>query len=267
MTEPDHPGSNPTIMGTIAIKDGEEYVINGHKWFTSAADGATFAIVMVVSDPHGTDRHRMASQIIVSTDNPGFNLIRNISVMGEKGSGWHSHAEIKYENCRVPTANILGSEGDGFAIAQKRLGPGRIHHCMRWIGICERAFDMMCKRAVSREISPGKTLADKQTIQHWIAESRAEIHAARLMVKDAAHKIDTIGASKARIEISMIKFYCANVMQSVLDRAIQVHGALGISDDTILATWFRLERSARIYDGADEVHKSSTAKQILKNYR
>jgi alkylation response protein AidB-like acyl-CoA dehydrogenase len=267
MTEPDHPGSNPTIMGTIAIKDGEEYVINGHKWFTSAADGATFAIVMVVSDPHGTDPHRMASQIIVSTDNPGFNLIRNISVMGEKGSGWHSHAEIKYENCRVPTANILGSEGDGFAIAQKRLGPGRIHHCMRWIGICERAFDMMCKRAVSREISPGKTLADKQTIQHWIAESRAEIHAARLMVKDAAHKIDTIGASKARIEISMIKFYCANVMQSVLDRAIQVHGALGISDDTILATWFRLERSARIYDGADEVHKSSTAKQILKNYR
>jgi len=267
MTEPDHPGSNPTIMGTIAIKDGEDYVINGHKWFTSAADGATFAIVMVVSDPHGTDPHRMASQIIVSTDNPGFNLIRNISVMGEKGSGWHSHAEIKYENCRVPTASILGSEGDGFAIAQKRLGPGRIHHCMRWIGICERAFDMMCKRAVSREISPGKTLADKQTIQHWIAESRAEIHAAKLMVRDAAYKIDTIGASKARIEISMIKFYSVNLMQSFLDRAIQVHGALGISDDTILATWFRLERSARIYDGADEVHKSSTAKQILKNYR
>ncbi len=143
MTEPDHPGSNPTIIGTVATMDGAEYVINGHKWFTSSTDGAAFAIFMVVTDPHGTDRHCMASQIIASNDNPGFNLIRNISVMGEKGSGWHSHAEIKYENCRIPITNIPRSEGDGFAIVQKRLGPGRIHHCMRWIGICERAFELM----------------------------------------------------------------------------------------------------------------------------
>ena len=169
-----------------------------------------------------------------------------------------------YENCRVPLANVLGKEGDGFSIAQKRLGPGRIHHCMRWIGICERAFDMMCRRALSRELAPGRTLADQQTVQNWIAESRAEINAARLMVRDAALKIDTVGASNARIEISIIKFYCANVMQKVLDRAIQVHGALGVTDDTLLAAWFRLERSARIYDGADEVHKRSAAKQNFK---
>ena len=267
MTEPDFPGSNPTFMGTIAVKDGAEYVINGRKWFTSAADGASFAIVMVVTDSNTSDRHRMASQIIVPTDNPGFKFIRNISIMGDEGSGWHSHAEIVYENCRVPLANVLGKEVDGFSIAQKRLGPGRIHHCMRWIGICERAFDIMCRRALSRELAPGRTLADQQTVQNWIAESRAEINAARLMVRDAALKIDTVGASNARIEISIIKFYCANVMQKVLDRAIQVHGALGVTDDTLLAAWFRLERSARIYDGADEVHKRSAAKQILKGYQ
>ncbi len=154
-----------------------------------------------------------------------------------------------------------------FAIAQKRLGPGRIHHCMRWIGMCERAFNLMCERAVSRELADGQTLADKQTIQNWIAESRAEINAARLLIKDAAFKIDTQGAYKTRNEISIIKFYAANVMQNVVDRAIQVHGALGITDDTILAAYYRHERASRIYDGADEVHKSRLARQILKTYK
>ena len=181
-------------------------------------------------------------------------------------SGWESHSEIKFNNCKVSSSNVLGGDGEGFSIAQKRLGPGRIHHCMRWIGICERSFDLMCKRAVSREISHGKKLADKQTIQNWIAECRAEINAARLLVKDAAEKIDKNGSYKSRSEISIIKFYCANVLQKVVDCAIQVHGALGVTDDTILASYYRHERAARIYDGADEVHKSRLARSILKLY-
>ena len=266
MTEPEYAGSNPVMMGTTGVKDGDDYVINGHKWFTSSADGAAFAIVMCITNPEAENKYQRASQIIVPTDTEGFGFIRNISMMGDEGSGWASHAELQYTNCRVPQSNLLGKEGFGFAIAQNRLGPGRIHHCMRWIGICERAFEMMCKRAVSREISPGKSLASKQTIQNWIAESRAEINGARLMVMDAAHKIDTIGAYKARIEVSIIKFHCAKVLQNVIDRSIQVHGALGITDDTPLATWFGHERGARIYDGADEVHKSRIARLILKNY-
>lgn len=267
MTEPAYAGSNPTMMGTVAMKNGDHYQVDGHKWFTSSADGAAFAIVMVVTDPEGTNPHQKASQIIVPMDTPGLELVRNISVMGEAGAGWASHAEIKYTGCRVPSGNILGGEGEGFAIAQKRLGPGRIHHCMRWMGICERAFDLMCERAYTREIAPGKRLSDQQTIQNWIAESRAEMNAAKLMVQDAARKIDSDGASNAREEISIIKFYCANVLQQVLDRAIQVHGALGITDDTPLAWWYRHERGARIYDGADEVHKTRVAKEILKKYK
>ena len=161
----------------------------------------------------------------------------------------------------------MGSEGEGFAIAQKRLGPGRIHHCMRWIGMCERAFNLMCERAVSREIAPGTMLSEKQTIQNWIAESRAEINAARLLVQDAAKKIDSQGTYKTRSEISIIKFYCANVLQKVVDNAIQVHGALGVTDDIILSSYYRHERAARIYDGADEVHKSRLARLILKSYK
>ena len=186
--------------------------------------------------------------------------------MGEAGAGYFSHAEIKYDQCRVPVTNLLGYEGAGFAIAQTRLGPGRIHHCMRWVGICERAFDMMCKYAVSRQMSPGKTLAEKQTIQNWIAECHAEISAARMLVLDAADKIDKYGQENARTEISVIKFYVANVLNNILDKAIQVHGALGITDDTLLSWWYRHERGARIYDGPDEVHKSRVAKEILKSY-
>lgn len=267
MTEPNYAGSNPVNMGTMAYRKEGNYIINGHKWFTTGFDGAAFAIVMLVTNPDAIDAHKKASQIIVPTDRSGVELVRNISVMGHSGSGWESHSEIKFQDVIIPQSNLLGAEGGGFTIAQNRLGPGRIHHCMRWMGICERSFDLMCKRAVSRELAHGKTLADKQTVQNWIAESRAEINAARLLIQDAAKKIDTQGAYKTRKEISVIKFYCANVLQNVVDRAIQVHGALGLTDDTILAFYYRHERAARIYDGADEVHKSSLARQILKEYR
>ncbi|MFL2638496.1 MAG: acyl-CoA dehydrogenase family protein [Flavobacteriaceae bacterium] len=267
MTEPNFAGSNPVNMGTLATKENGNYIINGHKWFTSSFDGAKFAIVMLISDPNNGNPYKKASQIIVPTDSEGVKFIRNISVMGHPGGGWESHAEIKFENVKVPLSNVLGGDGEGFSIAQKRLGPGRIHHCMRWIGMCERSFDLMCKRAASRELAHGQLLADKQTIQNWIAECRAEINAARLMIKDAAHKIDSQGVYKTRNEISIIKFYCANVLQKVVDYAIQVHGALGVTDDTILASYYRHERAARIYDGADEVHKSRVARQILKKYR
>ena len=266
MTEPDHPGSNPTWMGTRAVTDGDDYVITGRKWFTSSADGAAFAIVMAVTNPDAESAHMRASQILVPTNTPGFRLVRNISVMGDSGEDYASHAEIAYESCRVPRANLLGAEGAGFLLAQERLGPGRIHHCMRWIGICERAMDLMCRRAATRELSPGKPLGTKQVIQEWIADSRAEIHASRLMVIHAADKIDREGVHAAREEISIIKFFVAGVLQRVLDRAIQVHGALGLTDETPLAHWYRHERAARIYDGPDEVHKGVVAKRILRAY-
>jgi acyl-CoA dehydrogenase len=266
MTEPEFAGSNPTWMQTTAVKDGNDYVLNGHKWFTSAADGATFAIVMAITNPDAASPHQRASQIIVPTNTPGFKLVRNISMMGHAGEDYPSHSEIVYENCRVPQTNLLGEEGKGFAIAQQRLGPGRIHHCMRWIGICERAFDLMCQRAASRELSPGQSLGTRQIIQEWIAESRAEILASRLMVLHTAEKIDQESTRAARVEVSLIKFYVANVMQKVLDRAIQVHGALGLTDDSLLSHWYRHERGARIYDGPDEVHKTVVARMILKQH-
>lgn len=265
MTEPDRAGSNPTWLSTTAIKDGSEYVINGRKWFTTAADGAEFAIVMAVTNPEAPP-HLRASQIIVPTNTPGFHHIRRIQVMGDEGFGWASHSELQYEDCRVPLENLLGSEGAGFLIAQERLGPGRIHHCMRWIGICERSFELMCGYAAKREVAPGRPLGTRQSVQHWIADSRAEINAARLMVRHAAWTIDREGAQKARVEISAIKYFVADVLQRVLDRAIQVHGALGMTDDTPLAFFYRHERAARIYDGPDEVHKSVVARSILKDY-
>ncbi len=265
MTEPENPGSNPTWLSSTAVKQNNHYSINGQKWFTSSADGAAFAIVMAVTNPDAS-KHLRASQIIVPLDSVGVTLVRNISVMGEKGRGWASHGEIVYDNVRVPQENLLGQEGEGFVIAQQRLGPGRIHHCMRWIGICERAFDEMCRYANLRQVAPGRTLAQQQTIQNWVAESRAEINAARLMTLDAAHKIDREGSYAARDEISIIKFYVAGVLQRVLDRAIQAHGALGMTDDLPLAFWYSHERAARIYDGPDEVHKRSVARRILGRY-
>jgi len=266
MTEPEFAGSNPTWMQTTAVKEGNDYVLNGHKWFTSAADGAAFAIVMAVTNPEAASPHLRASQIIVPTNTPGFKLVRNISVMGHAGEDYPSHSEIRYENCRVPQKHLLGEEGKGFAIAQQRLGPGRIHHCMRWIGICERAFELMCQRAASRQLAPGQHLGTRQIVQEWIAECRAEILASRLMVLHTAEKIDQESTRAARVEVSLIKFYVANVLQKVLDRAIQVHGALGITDDTLLSHWYRHERGARIYDGPDEVHKTVVARMILKQY-
>jgi acyl-CoA dehydrogenase len=266
MTEVDLPGSNPTWMETTAVKDGDEYVINGHKWYSSSADGAAFAIVMAVTNPDAGP-HQQAGMIIVPTDNPGFNLVRNISVMGHEGDLWHSHAEILFRNCRVPQKNLLGGEGLGFIIAQERLGPGRIHHCMRWMGICKRCLGLMCKRALERPITPEHKLADMQIIRTWIAECAADIQAARLMILHAAWKIENLGVKEAREEISLIKFFAADVMQKVVDRALQVHGGLGMTDDTPIASYFRGERAARIYDGTDEVHKISVARRILREYR
>jgi len=264
MTEPETAGSNPLLLATSARKDGTDYVINGQKWFTSSADGAAFAILMAVTDPDAPPYQR-TSMIIVPTDTPGFELVRNVSVMGHAGSGHASHAEVSYQSCRVPQANLLGPEGSGFRIAQDRLGPGRIHHCMRWLGIADRAYDMMRERANSRQIDlDGSTLADRQVIQHWVAESAAAIQGARLMTLHAAWKIDREGAKAARDEISAIKFVVANTMLDVVDRAIQVHGALGVTDDTILSYWYRHERAARIYDGADEVHKTSLGRRLLR---
>ncbi len=266
MTEPDNAGSNPTMMSCVAKQDGDDYVIDGRKWFTSSADGAAFAIAMVVTNPEA-DKHARASMVIVPCDTPGFALVRNIPIMGDRGEGWASHGEIQYTNCRVPVGNRLGPEGAGFLIAQERLGPGRIHHCMRWVGICERVFDLMCARAASRVIDEdGKTLATRQIIQAWIAEARAEVDASRLMVLNAAWTIEHKGFHAARDFVSTIKFYVADVMMRLIDRAVQVHGALGITSDTLLAHYYVHERGARIYDGPDEVHKMVVARRILARY-
>jgi alkylation response protein AidB-like acyl-CoA dehydrogenase len=266
MTEPEHAGSNPVWMSTRAVRDGDDFVITGHKWFTSSADGAAFTVVMAVTNPDAPAAHARASQILVPLPIAGFTHIRNISVMGESGGGWASHAEVRFDEVRVPASNLLGAAGDGFALAQERLGPGRIHHCMRWIGICERAFDLMCRYAATRELAPGDVLANRQQVQFWIAESRIAIHAARLMVMDAATRMARDGQQAAREEVAYIKVFVANTLQQVLDRAIQVHGALGMTDDTPLAWWYRHERAARIYDGADEVHKTVIARRALKPY-
>jgi len=265
MTEPNCPGSNPVELECTAVREGDDYVINGHKWFTSSAEGSAFAIVMAVTNPENPP-HLRASQIIVPTDTPGFEILRNIPVMGHTGDDYASHGEVLYRSCRVPQRNRLGEEGQGFIISQERLGPGRIHHCMRWIGICERSFDLMCRRATERRISGDKTLATRQIVQGWIAECRARIQAARLMVLHAAWKIEQEGQHAAREEVSLIKFFVADVMMDVIDKAIQVHGALGVTDDTILSFFYRNERASRIYDGPDEVHKSVVARRILRSY-
>jgi acyl-CoA dehydrogenase len=262
MTEPAVSGSDPTgLQARAELVDGE-WVINGHKWFTSGAVGAAFAIAMVVTDPDAHPYAR-ASMIIVPTDNPGFNLVRAVPVMGHDGGP--GHCEILYEDCRVPADNLLGDRGAGFVIAQDRLGPGRIHHCMRAIGSCERAIEMMCKRALTRETHGGK-LSEKQFIQDFIAKSRMETEQARLLTLYAAWRMDTQGKKAARREISMIKAVAANVVMDVLDRAIQVHGALGMSDDTPLAGMWRFSRMLKVADGPDEVHKMVIARRELNRW-
>ena len=261
MTEPDVSGSDPTLLRTRAVLDGDEWVIDGHKWFSSGAEGAGFAIVMAITDPDG-EPHRRASQILVPADAPGI-TVEPVPVMGHRGRGWTTHCEVTYDGVRVPVGNVLGEPGDGFRIAQKRLGPGRIHHVMRWLGQMQRAFDLMCSYSLQRE-SFGGPLAEKQTVQNWIADSAAEIHACRLMTLDAAHKIDE--GDEARVEVSLIKFYAARVLNDVIDRAVQVHGALGLTDRSPLSDMLRQARAARIYDGPDEVHRMVVSRRILKEY-
>jgi acyl-CoA dehydrogenase len=266
MTEPNTSGSDPTLLSTTAELRGDEWVINGHKWFTSNGMIADFFIVMVVTDPDEGPYVR-ASMILVPGDTPGVNRLRNIPTLsGEHDKFGYGHAEIKYENVRVPKENLIGQRGQGFLIAQSRLGPGRIHHCMRWLGQSRRAFDMMCERAVSR-YTHGSHLSEKQTIQNWVADSLAEMTAARLMTLHAAWTMDVSGPSAARVEIAMIKYYGAQVLYNVIDRAIQVHGSLGFSTDLPLEHMYRAARAARIYDGPDEVHRVTVARQVLKGYK
>ena len=270
MTEPEVAGSDPKLLRTRATRDGDEWVIEGHKWFTSNGSRANFLITMAVTDPE-VHPYSGSSMFIVPTDSPGLNIVRDVPVMsdpdhktGEPGG----HAEVLYEKCRIPYENVVGGEagiGQGFVLAQKRLGPGRIHHAMRWLGISKRAFDMMCERAVSR-FSHGSLLSEKQMVQDWVATCRAEMQAARLLTLHAAWKMDKVGASNAREEIAVIKFYGAAVLYNVIDRALQVHGALGFSTDMPLERMYRGARAARLVDGADEVHKQTLARHILKNY-
>jgi acyl-CoA dehydrogenase len=261
MTEPDVPGSDPTTLRTRAVRDGEEWVIDGRKWFSSSAEGAGFGILMAVTDPDA-EPHRRATQIIVPADAAGVE-ITPVPVFGHRGRGWSTHCDVLYGGVRVPVENTLGAPGEGFRIAQKRLGPGRIHHVMRWLGQMQRAFELLCQRALEREAF-GSRLADKQTVQNWIADSAAEIQACRLMTLDAAHKIDQ--GDEARVEISLIKFYAARVLNDVIDRAVQVHGALGLTDRTPLAGMARHARAGRIYDGPDEVHRMVVSRRILKEF-
>jgi alkylation response protein AidB-like acyl-CoA dehydrogenase len=266
MTEPENAGSNPVWLSTTAVREGGDWVVRGHKWFSTGADGATFAICMATTNPDREERYMRASMLLVPTNTPGFERVQNLSVMGDRGGDWASHSEILYRDARIPAGNILGGEGMGFVLAQNRLGPGRIHHCMRWIGICERAFDILCRHVVKRDLSPGKPLGTRQMVQAWVAESRAEIYAARLMVLHTAWKIEQEGSHAARNEISLIKFTVARTMQRVLDRTLQALGGLGMTDETPIAFWWAHERAARIYDGADEVHLEAVAKRLLREY-
>jgi acyl-CoA dehydrogenase len=276
MTEPTA-GADPTLLKTTATRDGDEWVINGHKWFSSNASISDFLVVMARTGDQETAAYKSFSMFIVPTDTPGVNILRDVPTMGEpdhRTGEPGGHAEVIYDNVRIPFDNIVGGAegiGQGFALAQKRLGPGRIHHAMRWLGQSRRAFDMLCERALSR-YTHGSLLAEKQMIQDWVAESYAERQAARLLTLHAAWRMDQLHASgghysDARIEIGVIKFWGAKVLYNVIDRAIQIHGSLGYTTDLPLESMYRAARAARIYDGPDEVHKVTVARQVLKGYR
>ncbi|MGI9600290.1 MAG: acyl-CoA dehydrogenase family protein [Acidimicrobiales bacterium] len=258
LTEPDVAGSDPTLMEATAVLDGDEWVINAHKWFTSGANRAAFTTCFAITEPDA-ERHAKFSAIVVPTDTPGYEIVRVVPTMGHTGGG---HCEVRYNDVRVPADSILGRRGEGFVVAQKRLGPGRIFHCMRWLGQAERAFELMCERAKSRW-AHGSHLAEKGEIQRYIAESAAEIQAARLMTLDAARALDAGG--EARTEISLIKFWGARMLHNVVDRAIQVHGAMGVTGDTPLEFMYREARYARIYDGPDEVHRMVVARRLVRD--
>ena len=267
MTEPHTAGSDPTLLTARAVRDGEEWVIDAHKWYTTNGSVADFYIVMAVTTPD-VHPYQGSSMIVVPRDAEGVTVVRDVGSMEdpnvEFGKYWN-HAEITFESVRVPVGNLVGDEGAGVSLAQARLGPGRIHHAMRWLGQSRRAFDMMCERALSRE-AHGGPLAEKQTVQNWIADSMAEMHAARLMTLHAAWKMDKVGAAHSRVEIAMIKYFGAQVLYNVIDRAVQIHGGLGYSTDMPLESMYRHARSARIYDGPDEVHRVTVARQVLKRY-
>ena len=258
LTEPEVAGSDPVQMQATAVLDGDEWVINGHKWFTSGANRAAFTTVFAITEPDA-ERHNKFSSIIVPTDTPGYEIARVVPTMGHTGG---NHCEVNYHDVRVPYENLLGDRGQGFHIAQKRLGPGRIFHCMRWLGQAQRAFELMCERAKIR-YAHGSYLAEKGDIQAMIAESAAEIQAARMMTLDAARAIDAGG--EARTEISLIKFWGARMLHNVIDRAIQVHGALGVTADTPLEFMYREARYARLYDGPDEVHRMVVARRLVRD--
>ena len=263
MTEPDVAGSDPTLLRTRAVRDGDVWVIDGHKWFSSGADGAGFAIVFAITDPDA-EPHRRGTMLLVPAETPGVDIVRPVPVLGHAGRGWNTHCEVRFTDVRVPAANALGGVGEAFRLAQKRLGPGRIHHVMRWLGQMQRAFELMCRYANEREAFGGP-LADKQTVQNWVADSAAEIQACRLLTMDAARKIDE--GSEARVEVSLLKVYAANVLVGVIDRAVQLHGARGLTDETPLARMALNARAARIYDGPDEVHRMTAARRILRSFR
>jgi len=267
MTEPDSAGSDPTLLRTTATRDADDWVINGRKWFSSNASIADFLIVMAVTDPEAR-AHQRASMFVVDVDTPGVNIIRDVATMEhpyDSFGRYGNHAEIAYEDVRVPGEALLGAQGAGFLIAQQRLYPGRIHHCMRWLGVARRAFDMLCERSLYR-YAHGSTLSGHQTVQNWIADSAAEMQAARLMTLHAAWRMDTEGVLAARTDIALIKFFGARVLHDVVDRALQAHGALGYSTDLPLEAMYRFARAARIYDGPDEVHRASVARQVLRGY-
>ncbi len=269
MTEPDTAGSDPTLLETVAVRDGDTWVINGHKWFTSGGSGADFLIAMVVTNPD-VHPYQGSSMIVVPTDTPGLEIVRDVPNMHHPYPGQFArhpmgHSEVIYRDVRVPAENLIGNPGDGFVLAQKRLGPGRIHHAMRWIGQSQRALDMMCERALSR-FAHGSLLADKQMVQDFIAETRIDIASARLLCLHAAWHMDKHGSSASRTEIAMIKVYGTKMLYNAIDRSLQVHGSLGYSADMPLEEMYRNARASRLVDGADEVHKVSIARRTLKGY-
>jgi acyl-CoA dehydrogenase len=268
MTEPDA-GSDPTRIATTARPDGDGWLISGHKWFASNASVAEFLLVMCVTDRDAPSR-KGQSIFLVPRGTPGLTVVRNIPALDDHNPYFRApqpdqHAEVLLEDVRVTRENLVGELGQGWELAQARLGPGRIHHCMRWIGQANRAFRMLCERAVSREAG-GSRLADKQLIQHYVAQSAAQMQAARLMTLHAAWVIDTDGIEAARTDISIIKFFGAQVLHDVIDRALQVHGSLGYSADMPLEWMYRLARAARIYDGPDEIHEALVARRLLKRF-
>jgi len=258
MTEPDVASSDPTQLRTRAVLEDGHWVIDGHKWFTSGADRAAYTTVMCRTE-EGVADHDAFSMIVVPTDSPGYRIVRDVRVMGHYGG----HCEVRYEGVRVPENHLLGPRGAGFRIAQRRLGPGRIFHCMRWLGQAQRAYDLLCERANER-VAFGKPLGEHQQIQKFVFDSACEIQSARMLTLHAAQKIDQ--GEEARVEIGLIKVMGAQMLHNVIDRAIQVQGARGVTEDTPLEGMYRRARFARIYDGPDEVHVMSTARRILRSY-